>query len=154
MARRSTLRASDSDREQIAERLRHATAEGRLLAEELEQRLEVAFSARTYGELDVLVADLPSSVELRRRSPRPWLLPAIGLMIAIPIALALIAVVLFIVTSLFAVWMVWLVIGWWLFGRHNRRGRYYHGRYPRSMHGHGHWNGGCRHSAQARSPWV
>jgi hypothetical protein len=59
MARRSTLRASDADRERIAERLRNAASEGRLLAEELEQRLDAAFSARTYGELDPLVADLP-----------------------------------------------------------------------------------------------
>jgi uncharacterized protein DUF1707 len=61
MARRSTLRASDADRDQIAERLRKAASEGRLLAEELEQRLDAAFSARTYGELDSLVADLPET---------------------------------------------------------------------------------------------
>ncbi len=61
MARRNSLRASDSDREDVAERLRAATAEGRLLAGELEQRLEVAFHARTYGELDALVVDLPAA---------------------------------------------------------------------------------------------
>ncbi|MGO9902359.1 MAG: DUF1707 domain-containing protein [Solirubrobacteraceae bacterium] len=61
MARRYSLRASDSDREDVAERLRAATAEGRLLARELEQRLEVAFHARTYGELDALVVDLPAA---------------------------------------------------------------------------------------------
>jgi hypothetical protein len=39
----SELRAADADRERIAERLRQAAAEGRLTAEELEERLEVAF---------------------------------------------------------------------------------------------------------------
>jgi hypothetical protein len=59
VAREPALRASDSDREQIAERLRQATAEGRLQTDELEQRLGTALSARTYGELEPLVADLP-----------------------------------------------------------------------------------------------
>jgi hypothetical protein len=61
MAKRSSLRASDSDRERLAERLRHATAEGRLSAKELEERLEVLFAARTYGDLDALLADLSAS---------------------------------------------------------------------------------------------
>jgi hypothetical protein len=59
VARRHSFRASDHDREEVVERLRAATAEGRLLVEELEQRLEVAFKALTYGELDALVDDLP-----------------------------------------------------------------------------------------------
>jgi len=67
MPPRRTLRASDAERELVAERLRQATADGRLLAEELEERLSRALRARTYGELDALVADLPS----RRLSPRP-----------------------------------------------------------------------------------
>jgi Domain of unknown function (DUF1707) len=60
VARRYSLRASDSDRDEVVERLRAATAEGRLRVGELEQRLEDAFRARTYGELDALVADLPA----------------------------------------------------------------------------------------------
>jgi Domain of unknown function (DUF1707) len=69
MARRSALRASDIDREQIAERLHHAMMEGRLLADELEERLGAAFSARTYGELDALVADLPATPSRHRARP-------------------------------------------------------------------------------------
>ena len=53
------LRASDADREQVAQRLRHATAEGRLGGEELEERLEALYAARTYGELDALLVDIP-----------------------------------------------------------------------------------------------
>ena len=68
MVRRSNLRASDGDREQIAERLRKAAAEGRLLSEELEQRIGAAFAARTYGELDALVDDLPDDRLVAPRS--------------------------------------------------------------------------------------
>ncbi len=122
MGKRATLRASDADREQIAERLRKATAEGRLLAEELEDRLGAVFSARTYGELDAQVADLPGAVQPRQQSSlRPWIVPAVGLTIAIPVVLALIAAVLFIVTSVFAVWMLWVVLGWWFLGHRRRR---------------------------------
>jgi protein-S-isoprenylcysteine O-methyltransferase Ste14 len=41
--------------------------EGRLLPDELEQRLETVFSARTYGELDTVVADLPVPPAQRSR---------------------------------------------------------------------------------------
>ena len=55
------MRASDDDRERVAERLRLATGEGRLLAHELEERLAKALRARTYGELDDVVWDLPGT---------------------------------------------------------------------------------------------
>ena len=51
MARHAALRASDADRDAVAERLRVAAVEGRLDADELEQRVHVALRARTYGQL-------------------------------------------------------------------------------------------------------
>ena len=42
------------------ERLREAAYEGRILSHELEERLGAALSARTYGELERLTADLPA----------------------------------------------------------------------------------------------
>ena len=54
------LRASHEDRDRVIDQLRIAAGDGRLTAEELDQRLEVAFSARTYGELAVVTADLPA----------------------------------------------------------------------------------------------
>lgn len=45
MTRRVTLRTSDADRERVAEGLRHAAAEGRLLADELEARLALLWLA-------------------------------------------------------------------------------------------------------------
>ncbi|MFG2401646.1 DUF1707 SHOCT-like domain-containing protein [Streptomyces lydicus] len=54
------LRASDADRERVAEILRDALAEGRLVMEEFEERLDAAYRARTYRELEPLTADLPT----------------------------------------------------------------------------------------------
>jgi len=53
------LRASHEDRDRVIEILRVAAGDGRLTSEELDERLEVAFSARTYGELAALTSDLP-----------------------------------------------------------------------------------------------
>jgi hypothetical protein len=57
--RRASLRASDADREQFVEALRQHHAEGRLTVEELEERTERAYAARTLGDLDALGGDLP-----------------------------------------------------------------------------------------------
>ncbi|HET9168915.1 MAG TPA: DUF1707 domain-containing protein [Actinospica sp.] len=53
------MRASDTDRERVADRLRTAAGHGRITMDELEERLEGAYAARTYGELVPLTADLP-----------------------------------------------------------------------------------------------
>lgn len=89
---RAALRASDADREQIAELLRVAAGEGRLDFAELDDRLVATYAAKTYGELEPLVADLvvgrvaapPLSdgpLELRTRSGSirqagHWVVPA------------------------------------------------------------------------------
>ncbi|MFJ2034325.1 DUF1707 domain-containing protein [Streptosporangium sp. NPDC087985] len=53
------LRAGDRDRERIAEMLRVAAGEGRISVQELTERLDRVYGARTFGELDAIVADLP-----------------------------------------------------------------------------------------------
>jgi DUF1707 SHOCT-like domain len=58
---RSELRASHDDRDRVVELLRVSAGDGRLTAEELDERLEQAMTARTYGELARLVADLPAA---------------------------------------------------------------------------------------------
>ncbi len=58
---------SHDDRERVVERLRQAAGEGRLEIDELEERLERAFAARTYGDLQPLLRDIPGN--------RPDLLP-------------------------------------------------------------------------------
>ncbi|WP_328300581.1 DUF1707 domain-containing protein [Streptomyces sp. NBC_00435] len=53
------LRASDADRDRIAQILSDALAEGRLTSEEHSDRLDSLYALRTVGELDLLVRDLP-----------------------------------------------------------------------------------------------
>ncbi|GAA1683095.1 DUF1707 SHOCT-like domain-containing protein [Streptomyces yatensis] len=53
------LRASHADRDRVADVLRVAAGDGLLTADELDERLEVALSARTLNELATLTADLP-----------------------------------------------------------------------------------------------
>jgi hypothetical protein len=54
----------------VAQVLRHATGEGRLTTDELEERLEALYAARTYGQLDSLVADLPVARPVARPPAR------------------------------------------------------------------------------------
>jgi hypothetical protein len=56
---RTAQRAGDTDRDAVAEMLRIAAGEGRIDLSELEERLGLVNRAKTYGELDLLVADLP-----------------------------------------------------------------------------------------------
>lgn len=53
-------RVSDVEREEVADVLRESAAEGRLSYTELEDRLETLYSAKTYGELVEITADLPN----------------------------------------------------------------------------------------------
>ncbi|CAL9516403.1 hypothetical protein SUDANB6_03754 [Streptomyces sp. enrichment culture] len=59
------LRASDADRERVAEILRDALAEGRLDMSEFEERLDATYRARTYGELAPITRDLPAGAAPR-----------------------------------------------------------------------------------------
>jgi hypothetical protein len=58
---RAELRASHADRDRVVEVLRVAAGDGRLTADELDQRLEAALTARTLTELTMLTSDLPAS---------------------------------------------------------------------------------------------
>jgi hypothetical protein len=62
------LRIADADRDRTVERLRAAAAEGRLDPDELEERVSNALSARTQGDLDAVLSDLPAS---HVPAPRP-----------------------------------------------------------------------------------
>ena len=61
MAGDPRLRASDEDRERAAAALREHLAVGRLTLEEFNDRLDRAYEARTTGELDELMTDLPGA---------------------------------------------------------------------------------------------
>ena len=78
MVDNATVRAGDADRDRTVAALGEGMAAGRLTAEEFHQRLDLAYAARTRGELDRLVADLPAtdlgqlpSAALDRPAARP-----------------------------------------------------------------------------------
>ncbi|MFC9792114.1 DUF1707 domain-containing protein [Streptomyces sp. NPDC057695] len=64
-----SLRASDADRDRIADILRDALAEGRIDAEEHSDRIDSVYRAKTVGELEPIVRDLPGA--RTRREPAP-----------------------------------------------------------------------------------
>ena len=114
--KRANLRASDADRDHTVSLLHKAATEGRIAAEELEQRVSTALKARTYGELEATVADLPGGRTRRptrmpaRRSAGGW---AVGMVRANPIlilfivpAVAVTAAMLLAATIMWAVLMV------------------------------------------------
>ncbi|MEU7892463.1 DUF1707 domain-containing protein [Nonomuraea sp. NPDC049152] len=54
------LRIGDAERDETMEALREHFAQGRLTREELDERLDLALSARTVGDLSRVHVDLPS----------------------------------------------------------------------------------------------
>lgn len=65
------MRAADSDRQRIADRLRVAADEGRLTLTEYDERLAAAFKAQTYADLNALVVDLPGPAGEARSQVAP-----------------------------------------------------------------------------------
>ncbi len=55
------MRAADADRERVADVLREAVAQGRISFDELDERLDQAYAAKTYADLEVITRDLPAS---------------------------------------------------------------------------------------------
>lgn len=87
---KSTMRAADTDREAVVQKLAQAYSEGRLDYAEMDERTAAVWAAKTYGELAKITADLPATVSTqpaitpvpeRPRMPLTWriLLPAIVL---------------------------------------------------------------------------
>ena len=69
------MRAPAADREATAERLRASHTEGRLDTDELQERLERCYGAKTVGELKALVTDLPGERQGREHQGQPWFRP-------------------------------------------------------------------------------
>jgi hypothetical protein len=115
------LRASDGHRDRVADRLRDAAGEGRLLTEELEERLGLVFAARTYGELDAVLADLPAPRDDRPYKTPLWAKATIALA-AVVALIAVLAVVALIFIGLAGAWLLWLFAAWAIFGRGGARG--------------------------------
>jgi len=68
---RRNLRASDADRERVADILREAAGDGRLTMEELDERLDAVYAAKTYAELEPITHDLPQAGVAPAPAPAP-----------------------------------------------------------------------------------
>jgi len=70
------LRAADTDRDQTAELLRRAAAEGRITFEELDERIAQAYAAKTFADLEAVTSDLPGPGVRAPASATPRYQPA------------------------------------------------------------------------------
>jgi hypothetical protein len=89
-----SLRAGDRERDAVSEILRRAHVEGRLDNDEFQVRLERALTAKTYADLDALIADFPHEGAApgstsRRAGWRPWPAPFMFLPILVIAAIAI-----------------------------------------------------------------
>jgi Domain of unknown function (DUF1707) len=118
VSKRGAIRASDADREQVVDRLHKASTEGRIASDELEHRVSTALKARTYGELEATVADLPGprsrTAPTQRRTVPTWALSALRsnpmlLLFVIP-GLAVTAAMLLAATVVWSVMMLVIFI--------------------------------------------
>jgi hypothetical protein len=69
---RGEMRAGDADRQAVADKLRGALEEGRLDLHEYDERLQRAYAAKTYGDLNGLLDDLPDTVPASRSQVAPF----------------------------------------------------------------------------------
>jgi hypothetical protein len=88
------MRASDADRERVAEALRRHHLDGRLDTDELQERLDRCYGARTTGDLAPLLADLPAGAEPHRapRPSAPWP-PVLAVLLVVLLAFATVGAV-------------------------------------------------------------
>jgi len=117
----STLRAGDAERERIGEQLRRSHAEGRLDVQELQDRLDRCYAAKTVAELRELVADLPGADEGRDRPFGRRSFAGMRLIALVPLLLA-IGLVSAIIHG-HGLWLLlplFLVTRFWLWGHRGR----------------------------------
>ena len=147
-----SIRVSDDDRDRVSDQLRDHFAAGRITSVELDERLSAALSARTFGDLRRIMADLPRPVPaplgaappplratpawaVRRRPPFPPLILLVLLTaLLIPGTGWLLAAF---VNVILLFWVMTFVVGAVAFGRsqrhHHHSGRQ-RPRYPSGRH--------------------
>jgi hypothetical protein len=115
MAAEPEIRASDAERERVATRLREHAAEGRLDVDELDERLQQAYTARTRSELERLTDDLPAPAPQPHPAPasapqhRSWgVRERVGSYVGVMALLVLI----WALTGAGSFWPIWPAIGW------------------------------------------
>jgi hypothetical protein len=134
-----TIRASDAERDAVIEMLRRHTADGRLTMAEFEERVAEALAARTRGDLDPVLRELPPLQPLTSPSRPPraeprWRSSAAALLPRIVPIIAVAAV-----AALLAFQGVWFAIFplLWIIGGASRGGMACGSRHRSSRHAHG-----------------
>jgi hypothetical protein len=119
MVRASEHRVSDAERDEVVELLRNAAADGRIDHDELDNRVARALTARTYGDLNATIADIPrprGARTLNATRPttvsrkvggwaltavrnEPWLLVFVIPMVAVALSLMLAALMMWMIVA-------------------------------------------------------
>ncbi len=163
-----SIRISDADRDRVTARLRDHFAEGRLTADELDERVTAALNARTFGDLRHVMADLPEPAQVPPRAQEgppqaapPWIFRRRGPRILPLVLLGLLAALLipgggWVFFAFFKVllvfWLVACLAGIFLAGRlHRRMRRGWWAGY--TEHGRPDWPTGHGHHARCRLRW-
>jgi len=142
------MRASDADRDRVADRVRRQCAEGDITLDELSDMLARTYAARTYGELDEVVSNLPVPVHSAPgayAAPEPrlpgdrnlWWRIGLGPYLVINAML----IVIWAITGAGYFWPIWPILGWGAGLALAAVGGHKHGGHPHS-HGHGPGSGG------------
>jgi Domain of unknown function (DUF1707)/2TM domain len=115
MDSRPDIRVSDAEREEVVERLREHTAAGRLTPQELDERIDEAYAARTRGELDGVMRELPVSAPpvadvqaARRERARRQLYASVGSYVTTNATL----VIIWALTGAGSFWPIWVIAFW------------------------------------------
>jgi hypothetical protein len=103
------VRASDAEREEIISALRTHAGDGRLDVEELDQRIEAAYSAKTRRELVALTKDLPRAPRAPRDERREF-----GEHLRVYVSIMALLVVIWALTGMGYFWPIWPILGWGL----------------------------------------
>jgi hypothetical protein len=116
---RDEMRAADADRQAVADKLKAALDEGRLDLGEYDERLQQAYAAKTYGELEGLLTDLPvpavaiPATSAQDHLARRWLLhvwssyfPVVGITTTIWLVSSIAA------ADLLYFWPIWVAGPW------------------------------------------
>jgi class 3 adenylate cyclase len=106
------MRASDADRERVAELLRDHYGAGRLSDEDLSERVEAAYGGRTMSELAALTADLPSAAAPGRRRRRSGLETSFRIHLTVFILVNLMLIGIWAASGGGYFWPVWPILGW------------------------------------------
>jgi class 3 adenylate cyclase len=106
------VRASDADRERVAELLRDHFGAGRLSEEELSERVEAAYGVRTTSELETLTADLPSASGPRPARRRSALETSVRIHFTVYVLVNLMLIGIWAASGAGYFWPIWPILGW------------------------------------------